>query len=75
MFLMTSVGVFGCIMLANADGMSESDLVMLCSRSPSRDLLLSGCPLVNDQGGVFGLLVTSGTMPPNRRLFGGAYII
>lgn len=74
-YVMTSVGIFGGVMLANDGGLGPDDLVFLCNRSPTKDLLISGSPLVDAEGRVFGLLVSCGTMPPNRRLFAGAFLV
>ncbi len=69
-FVMTAYAVFSCVVLDGGDC-----LVLLCSLSPARELLLSGSPIVDSAGQVFGILTTGGTLPPNRRLFGGAFLV
>ncbi len=69
-FVMTAYAVFTCVVLEGGEL-----LVLLCGLSPARELLLSGSPILDANGDVFGLLTTGGTLPPNKRVFGGAYLV
>jgi hypothetical protein len=69
-FVATAYAVFTCVVLDGGEL-----LVLLCGLSPARELAISGSPIVDASGDVFGLLTTGGTLPPNKRVFGGTYLV
>jgi hypothetical protein len=69
-FVITAYAVFTCVVLDGGEL-----LVLLCGLSPARELAISGSPIVDASGDVFGLLTTGGTLPPNKRVFGGTYLV